>query len=407
MSKKLPLQEVKVLEWSMALTGPWSAKGFSDFGAEVIKIESTKFPDMTRVTLPYKDGIPGPDRAPRFCLANTGKKSFTLDMKKSQGIKIFEKLVAWSDIVLQNQRPGALKKMGFGYEELKNIKPDIILMDISIMGQEGPLVGKVGGWGSNSMAQSGQFYYYRHPGGDPMVAGFTATTDAISPLFITMAGVAAMDYKLKTGKGQHIDICQLEPIVHFLNPYMLDYIVNGRIPEPVGNRSPHSAPHNIYQCDGEDKWCAIVVSNDDEWKAFCSALGNPEWTKSSKFATLAERKNNEDELDEHISRWIVNQKPVEVMTKLQKAGVPAGIVQNAEDIVDHDPQVNERGFLPKIKHPVIGEFKHAGWGFQLSKTPSDLRTAPCLGEHNHYVCSEILDMSDEDFVELLTKGVIS
>ena len=118
----------------MALTGPWSGKGFSDFGADVIKIESTKFPDTTRVTLPYKDNIPGPDRAPRFCLANTGKKSFTLDLKKPRGVEIFRDLVAWSDIVLQNQRPGNMKKMGLGYEELKKIKEDIILIDISIIG---------------------------------------------------------------------------------------------------------------------------------------------------------------------------------------------------------------------------------------------------------------------------------
>jgi benzylsuccinate CoA-transferase BbsF subunit len=407
MTKKLPLQGMKVLEWTLALTGPWSAKGFSDFGAEVIKIESTKFPDVTRITLPYKDNIPGPDRAPRFCLSNTGKKSFTLDLKKPRGIEIFRKLVAWSDIVLQNQRPGAMKKMGLGYEELKKIKEDIILIDISIMGQEGPLVGKVGGWGSNSMAQSGQFYYYRHPGSDPMVAGFTATTDAISPMFIAMTGIAAMDYKLKTGRGQHIDICQLEPIVHYLDPYMLDYILNRRIPEPTGNRNSFFAPHNVYRCKGNDKWCVIAMENDDEWIAFCHVLGNPEWTKSSKFVNSTERKKNEDELDELISQWTMNQSPWDVMTKLQKVGVPAGIVQCAEDIVDNDPQVKERGFLPKITHPVIGEFKHAEWGFKLSKTPSNLRTAPCLGEHNHYVCTKILGMSDDDFTDLLIEEVIN
>ena len=401
MEAKLPFQGIKVLEWTQALTGPWSTRCLADFGAEVIKIE---FQRMSMA--PYKDNIPGPDRSIAFALTNTGKKSLTLDMKIPRGQEIFKKLVNWADLVLQNQRPGLMKNMSLGYEELKKVKEDVILVDVSIMGQEGPLVGKVGAWGSNSMAQSGQFYYYRFPDGEPLTPGFTATTDAIAPLFIAMACIAALDYKRKTGKGQHIDICQLEPIVHFLGPAILDYTVNNRIAEPAGNRSPYAAPHNAFRCKGDDRWCVIGVSTDEEWEGFCQVLGNPEWAKSPKFATLSARKENETELEELVNKWTMNYTPREVMTMMQEAGVPAGIVQNVEDIVDFDPQVKARELLPRQHHPVIGDFLYTRWPFLFSKTPVLIQRAPCLGEHNHYVCTGILGMSDEDFVELLNSEVI-
>jgi benzylsuccinate CoA-transferase BbsF subunit len=407
MDTKLPFSGVKVLEWATALTGPWSTRCLADYGAEVIKVESINAADTGRLTLPYKDNIPGHDRAPRFSIANTGKKSLTLDIKKPRGKEIFLELIAWADILLQNKRPGALKELSLGYEELRKVKKDIILVDISIMGQDGPLVGKVGGWGNNSMAQSGQFYYYRFPENEPNVAGFNATTDAVAPLYIAMASIAALDYKRKTGKGQHIDICQMEPIVHFLGPAILDYTVNGRIPSPVGNRSLYSAPHNAFRCHGDDKWCVIVVSTDDEWKRFCNVVGNPEWTKSSHFATFSRRKENEDELEELISTWTINHTPREVMTMMQEAGVPAGIVQNAEDIVEYDPQVKAREFFPRRSHPVIGEFMHERWPFILSETPGEIRSFPCLGEHNYYVCTDILGMKPEEFVELINSGVMT
>jgi benzylsuccinate CoA-transferase BbsF subunit len=360
---------------------------------------------MTRLSLPYRDNIPHPDRAGTFVLFNTGKKSFTLDVKKPRGQEIFKKLVSWADLVIQNQRPGLMRGMGLGYEELKKAKEDIILLDVSIVGQEGPLTGS-GGWGANSMAQTGHFYLYGFPGGEPLTPGFTATTDVIVPLYVVMAGIAALDYKRRTGKGQHIDISQLEPAVYFLGPGLLDYAVNNRIQQPVGNREPYAAPHNVFRCKGDDKWCAIAVFTDEEWRGFCRVLGNPEWTKSPKFTTLLARKENEDELEKLVNKWTINYTAREVMMMMQKAGVPAGVVQNAEDIVDFDPQVKARELLPKRHHPVMGDCLHTRWSFILSKTPCEIRTAPCLGEHNYYVCTEILGMSDEEFMELVDSEVI-
>jgi len=405
MERKLPFQGVKVLEWTQAINGPWTGAYFADFGAEVIKIESTKFPEMGRVSSPYKDNIPGFNRSITFNTFNTGKESFTVNLRDPRGYEIFMKLVAWADIVLQNQRPGLMKAMSLGYEELKKVKEDIILLEVGIMGQEGPMVG-VGGWGSNSMAQSGQFYYYRFPDNGPSSPGFTAVPDVIGPMFAAMAGIAALDYKRRTGKGQHLDVSQLEPLVHFLGPVVLDFTVNGRIQPPVGSRDPHAAPHNAFRCKGDDKWCVIAVFTEEEWQGFCKVLGNPEWTKSPRFATLSARKENENELEEQVNKWTSQYTPQEVMMMMQEAGVPAGIVQNAQDIVDFDPQVKARELLLKMHHPVVGDYLHTRWPFILSKTPAMIRTGPLIGAHNHYICTEILGMSDEEFIELVNAEVI-
>ena len=405
MDKRLSLNGVKVIEWTQAVNGPWAAAYLADFGAEVIKIESTKSPDMGRLTRPYKDNIPGLDRAHRFLFNNTSKRSFTLDMKQLRGQEIFKRLVKWADIVIQSQRPGLMKGMSLGYEELRKIKEDIIVLDVSIVGQEGPLVG-VGGWASNSMAQSGQFYFYRFPAGEPLVAGYTGINDAIGPLFVAMAGIAALDYKRRAGKGQHLDISQLEPIIHFLGPAILNFTANGRIQQPIGNRDPYAAPHNAFRCKGNDKWCVIAVFTDEEWRDFCRVLGDPVWTKSPKFSTLSTRKENEDELEQLVNKWTMQHTPNEVMIMMQEAGVAAGVVQNSQEIVDSDPQVRARELLIRLHHPVIGDYLHTRWPFLLSKTPGIIRTAPCIGQDNYYVCTEILGMSSEEFVELVNSEVI-
>ena len=405
MARGLPFQGVKVVEWTQAINGPWVGAYLADFGAEVIKIESIKFPEMSRTSSPYKDDIPGFDRSITFNFFNSSKRSFTVNLRHPRGREIFMKLVAWADIVIQNQRPGLMKQMSFGYDELKKVKEDIILLEVSILGQEGPMVG-VGGWGSNSMAQSGQFYYYRFPGDTPNSPGFTAIPDAIGPMYAAMAAIAALDYRKKTGQGQHLDISQLEPLVHFLGPAVLEYTVNGRIQPPVGSRDDHAVPHNAFRCKGDDQWCAIAVFTEEEWQSFCRVLGDPAWTKSAKFATYSARKDNEDELEEHVNRWTARYTPREVMKILQEAGVPAGAVQNAEDIVDFDPQIKAREVLLNMHHPVVGDYLHTRWPFVMSETPADIRRGPLIGEDNNYVCTQILGMSDEDFVKLINDEVI-
>ena len=225
-------------------------------------------------------------------------------------------------------------------------------------------------------------------------------------MFAVMSAIAALDYPDKTGKGQHLDISQFEPLVHFIGPTVLDYTANGRIQPPVGSRDNHAASHNAFHCKGDDQWYVIAVFTDAEWQAFCKVLGNPEWTGSSKFASLSDQKNNEDELEEHVKEWTSRYTPREVMTMMQAARVPAGVVQNAEGVIDFDPHVKDRELLLQMHHPVVGDYLHTRWPFIMSGTPADIRRCPLIGEHNHYVCTKILGMNDEEFIKLVNDEVV-
>jgi benzylsuccinate CoA-transferase BbsF subunit len=244
------------------------------------------------------------------------------------------------------------------------------------------------------------------PDREPAVP-FGAYTDFIAFPHMISALIAALIHRKKTGKGQYIELSQLEASHHFLAPSVMDYRANGRIMTRMGNRSPHAAPHGIYRCQGEgEKWCAIVVSTDEEWRDFCDIIGNPDWTKDPRFATLEARKENEDALDELVERWTLDRPPQEVMTRLQGAGVAAGLVESGEDLVA-DPQLNHRGTHVILEHPEIGPHIYQPPPYRFSKTPHELTMpAPCLGQHNEYVLKEVLGMSDDEIAELLVAGAL-
>ena len=217
--------------------------------------------------------------------------------------------------------------------------------------------------------------------------------------------LAAVDYHRRTGKGQYLDISQLEAGIHFIAPVILDYTVNKRIETRDGNRCPYAASHGAYPCQGDDRWCAIGVFSDEEWNALCQVMGNPEWTKEANFATFLARKQNEDELNKRLGEWTRNFTAEEVMEELQAAGVPAGVVKNAANIQD-DPQLAYRHYFWQLEHPEIGMHYYEAEAFTLSKTPTELRMpSPLLGQHTEYVCREMLGMSDEEFVDLFNQGV--
>lgn len=403
-TNKAVFNGVKVVEWTTAGHGPWVTKIFSNFGADVIKVESTKFPDVTRVSQPFKDDQPGFDLSPHFTVVNSGKMSITLDLKNPRGKEIFKRLAGWADIVIQNQRPGVMDSLGLGYEELRKVNEDLIMINTSIVGQTGPFAA-IGGWGDYTMSVSGHFILYRSPDGLPSNPG-SNPADFVGAIFGAIAAVSALAYRHRTGKGQCIDASQVDPMVQLLAPGILDYIVNKRVQTPVGNRNPLAAPHGAFRCKGDDEWCVIAVFTDEEWQSFCQVIGNPEWTKLPRFSSQSLRHENEDELEQLVGTWTISRTPQEVMRIMQDAGVPAGVVQDAEDIVDHDPQVKQRELFPRQQHPTLGECCFTRWPFILSKTPSEVRRSPCLGEHNEYILTKILGVSDDEFIELIESGVL-
>ncbi|MFC2072937.1 CaiB/BaiF CoA transferase family protein, partial [Chloroflexota bacterium] len=361
-------------------------------------------PDTVRSSGPNRDGISGFNRGGTFNQYNTGKLSVALNLTYPKGRQVAQRLACWADIVVENFAGGVMDKMGLGYEELKKIKPDIIMMSTCGMGQTGPHSTHPGfGW--HLAALSGLYQITGWPDRDP-IGPDGPYTDWIAPHFIVLIILAALDYKRRTGNGQYIDVSQYETGVQFMSPLVLDCAVNHRVASRMGNQSAYAAPHNAYRCRGEDRWCSIAVFTDEEWDSFSQVIGNPTWTSDPKFSTLLARKENEAELDGRIEQWTINYPPEEVMSKMQEAGVAAGVLQTGEDLLDHDPQLRHRRFFCELEHPEVGKYFALRPSFRLSKCPGELQRAPLLGEHNEYALKELLGMTDEEIAELVIEGVL-
>ncbi|MFC1978246.1 CoA transferase, partial [Chloroflexota bacterium] len=396
------LKGIKVADFTWLIAGTRTSKALADYGAEVIKIESSTRPDPSRPLGPFKDGIPGLNRG-NANQWNTSKLSVALNLAHPRGVEVAKRLVAWADVVVENFAGGTMKRMGLGYEELKKVKPDIIMLSACMQGQTGPHANHPG-LGAHLTALSGFCHITGWPDREPPDLG--VYTDFIVPRFNTLAILAALDYRRRTGRGQYLDMSQYESSIHFMAPLILDYVVNQRVAVRMGNRSDYAAPHGAYRCRGGDRWCAIAVFTDEEWGSFGKIVGNPAWTNDLKFATLLARKRNEDELDRLVEEWTIDYSAEEVMSMMQAAGVAAGVVETGEDLLEHDPQLRHRHFFWELDHPEIGKYRAAGPAFVLSKSPREVRRAPLLGEHSEYVLKELLGTSDEEIAELVIEGVL-
>ena len=395
---KQVFQGIKVVDFGLSGVGPLAALYLGNFGATVVRVESRRSPDPLRTIPPFKDNVVDVDRAGQFAILNANKYSITLNLDSPHGVGVAKRLIAWADIVCEGWVTGSLGKRGLGLEELKKVNPDLIILSTSSEGRSGPRA-RAKGYGFHLVAGAGFTQLTGWPDRTP-VPPFFAYTDFICARFAANALIAALLYRQRTGKAQYLDVSQLEASLQMLAPIVLDHSVNKRVPKRDGNRSDCMAPHGIYRCRGDDEWCAIGVFSDKEWDGFCQVLGSPAWTEDPKFATLPDRKRNEDELNRLVEEWTINCRAQEVMEVMQKAGVPAGVVLKPGE-VHNDPQIKHHGYFTKLNHPVMGECAYDGLPFKLSKSPAKLHTpAPLLGEHTEYICTEILDMTDEEFAQL-------
>lgn len=388
------LEGIKVVDFTWHLTGPLTTKVLSDCGAEVIRVESRKRPDIQRVGA--KTGS--------FSQYNTGKLGVTLNLATPKGLELVKKLIARADVVVENFAGGAMERMGLGYEVLKKIKPDIIMCSSCMQGQTGPHA-KHPGSGHKLTSLAGFSHITGWPDREP---GYIAAyTDFVGPRFNAIAILAALEYKRRTGKGMYLDMSQYENAVHFMSALALDFQANGRELGRIGNKCDYAAPHDAYRCLGEDRWCTIAVFTDEEWQGFCRAIGNPPWTKEPRFASLLGRKQNEEDLDRLVNEWTSSREAEDVMTAMQRAGVPAGIVETGEDLLDRDPQLKHRGTFVELDHPDGGRYRtQAGPHFLLSRGAFEVKRAPRLGEHNEYVFKDVLGLPDEEYQRLVREGVI-
>jgi benzylsuccinate CoA-transferase BbsF subunit len=398
------LEGVKVADFGQTVVGSVAGGMLASYGAEVIKIESRTRVDYNRQSPPFAEGTAWRgDRSGLWAnVGNAGKHGITLNLNHSRGVEVAKRIVAWADIVIENFRGQRMAKWGLGYEDLRKINPDIIMLSASAYGQTGSYATH-GGTGGTLVAMSGISQLTGWPDGPPMQPTWVYS-DFFAPKFALLAIVAALDYRRRTGKGQYIDLSQLEVAVHFINQAILEYGVNKRELGRIGNRLTYAAPCGVYRCKGNFRWCAITVISDEEWKNFCRIMGKPALAENPQFATRMGRLKNVEKLDRLVEGWTINYSPGEVMELLQSAGVAAGVVQNGEDLA-RDPQLESRNYYWELDHPAFGKFVYSGMPAKLSKTSYEMSRSPSFGEHNEYVYTKLLGMSDEEFVQFLNEGV--
>lgn len=403
-TRKKALEGIKVADFSWVVVGPFSTSYLGDFGATVVKVESHTKPDAGRVFGPYKDFLPSVDTSGWFTHQNSSKYSMTLDLTKPKATEVALKLMAWADIVVESMTPGSMERLGLSYEEAKKVNPEIIYLSTCLNGQDGPHR-MVAGFGQMACALSG-IYDMSGSGDRGPAPPEGAYVDFITPRFIITAVMAALDYRRRTGEGQFIDMSQVETAIHFGAPAIMEYAANKRLWPRQGNRSSCAAPHGAFPCQGEDRWIAIGVHDDEEWNGLCRVMGNPSWATFPEFATFEARKANEDELERRISEWTCNSPAEDLVEQLQAAGVPSSIVESNKDLFE-DQQLEHRGHFRLLNHTVMGQYYHDSRAFRMSKTPDTQFSAPALGEHNELVYREFLGYSDDEIADLYAERVIT
>ena len=402
--KTQPFEGLKVLDFCWVGIGPLTTRYLSDHGATVVRVESLRRVEVLRTASPFADGIPGINRSGYFTNYNSNKLGVSIDFSNPEAKKVIHRLVRWADVVTENFSPGTLERYSLGYEDLKAIKPDIVMYSASMLGRGGPY-DRQAGFGPMLGSLAGFVHHCGWPDRTP-VPPYGAYTDFFLARFGASALIAALDYRERTGQGQYLDFSQLEGALQVLAPALLDYSANGREQERDGNRSRAAAPHAVYPCKEPDTWCAITVETDEQWQALVSAMGGPEWAGDPNLEHFPERKANEEKIDDLISEWTRNFEPVPLMEMLQGAGVPAGAVNSCENLFS-DKQLAHRGHYVWMDHPEMGQHPFDGTEFICSATPALYKTpSPMLGQHNEYVLKEVLRMTDDEIGDLAASGVL-
>jgi crotonobetainyl-CoA:carnitine CoA-transferase CaiB-like acyl-CoA transferase len=311
--------------------------------------------------------------------------------------------VKWADVVVENFTPGTLQKLGFGYEEMDRINPGIVMMSASMFGANGPDALQPG-LGEILVSFAGFTDLVGWPDRPPVNAG--PYTDAVACRIAAAVLFAALDHQRRTGRGCYIDLSQFETSLHFLSPVIMEYQATGHLLSRMGNRSLTDCPHGVFPTRGDDRWCALSVSDEVEWQAFCNAMEHPEWAADERFASFAARKQNEDALEKLVGEVTTQYRNDELMNRLQAAGVKAGLVADWPDLWD-DPQMTHRGHNVTVEHPVVGKYENQNGGFRLSGADAIFKPAPLLGEQTEEIARGILGLSRDEFDRYKASGVFS
>lgn len=404
MERRMPLAGVRVADLGMAWAGAYITAILADLGAEVIKVEAPGAMDFIRGS-GVEVGGEYYNTSPYFNTYNRNKLGVSLDVGQAQGLALFKRLVQLSDVVVENYRADVSEKLGFTYDALRQVNPAIIMISMQAYGRSGPHrnypgYGPMAEYGAGLTSMSG------YPGGEPQKVGISYGDPAAG---VVGAGaiVAALLYRRRTGKGQHIELALRENVIALIGEAVLDWSMNRRQRRPQGNRHDTFAPHGCYRCAGDDQWITIAVTSGEEWRRLCQVIGRQELAEDSRFVDAPARKRNEDALDEIVERWTTSLTREAVFNALAQARIPVGKVLDPLDLLK-DEHLKARGFFQPMVHPAAGTWPMVGPVWRLGKTPAKFwRAAPRFGENNDYVLKELLGLSDGEIAALEERQIVA
>lgn len=392
-----PLNRIKVLDLTRVLAGPYATMLLSDLGAEVIKIEQPKRGDESRNFGPFKNGF-----SLYFMSVNRGKQSVTLNLKTERGQAIFKRLVKQSDVVVENFRPGTMKKLGLDYDSLTAAHPSLIYAACSGFGQTGPYA-QQGAYDMIIQGMGGIISITGEPDGPPVRVG-TSISDITAALFTTIGILSALHHRNQTGKGQFVDVAMLDSLVAVLENAVVRYFATGEVPQPLGSRHPAITPFEAFA--SADGHVIIAIGNDTLWAKFCEHVDRQELISDARFSTNAARTANHSELSPILSEVMYQRTTDEWIDALGKIGVPCGPINAMDRVVDH-PQVQAREMITRISHSITGPVEIPGVPIKLSETPGRVDApAPSLGEHTTEVLTGVLKIPPDEVERLRQEGII-
>jgi benzylsuccinate CoA-transferase BbsF subunit len=397
-----------ILEMGAGAAGPVAMRYFADCGATVIRIESKARPDFLR-TLKLTPNTPGGlDAAEHFAVLNVNKLSVALNLSMPEGVAVAKRLALWADALAENFAPGAMKKWGLDYATLSKERPDLVMISTCLNGATGPHR-FYPGFGGQGSALSGFNHLTGWPDREP-VGPYGTITDSLSPRYSALLLSSALLHRMRTGQGQHIDLSQVEGGIICLSEALLTYSANGEALGRIGNRARHAAPHGVFRCkdadDGRERWIAIAVHDDADWRKLVAAMGSPAWADAS-LASVGGRLARIGEIECHVDGWTRGEDARALAARLQAASVDAAAVSDLGDLHD-DPQLSHRRHFRYVDHPVLGRHPAEMNAIAFADTPADIRMpAPKLGEHTTHVLRELLGMSADEYASLEQKGVLS
>ncbi|PJK19608.1 CaiB/BaiF CoA transferase family protein [Mycolicibacterium goodii] len=405
MPTPMALDGIRVADFSWVGAGPFLTKPLADHGADVVKVESRRRVDPIRSMAPFRDGVAGVERSGYFANRNTSKRSICLDLKDPRGRELALRLIEASDVVVNNFSPGTMDRLGLGYDDARAVRPDVVYLEMPMMGTEGPHR-DCRGYGLTIAAAGGLLGLSGYDDRAPVGTGTNYPDHVPNPLHAAVAVLAALRKRRRTGQGEYIELAQLESTINAIGPAVVA-AAHGETVRPAGNDDVVAVPHGVYPCAGEDRWCAVAVFDDEQWAATRLVLSAVDWTRYPQFDTVDGRRRARADLDRTIGQASIRWDADRLAAELTARGVAASPVQHADDLIRRDPQLRARAHWVTLDHPVMGPSIYDRIPYRLSVTPGYLRTpAPLLGADTRDVCTQLLGLTDNTYEVLEQQGVV-